>query len=681
MTLAVNAGGFSAEPPEPLEFFIRPYTHPDNLDLLDSLERFRPLGPLDRLKKRRQLRALHIQLRRAQYNRWVLHRDQLLTAWQECKSEVIERRGRLESLDDEQRLMERRRIGALIRRGRELARRGRRADERLAELANLHNAYLRIKDHLDHDAAHHAELVGRERKDRKIRREMRQENKWIRDLLIEAFRTTKTPLCHYWAKDRNGNEYAVTPYFRRPYGITADSHWFRLATSAKGFFGLGYRSLLPYGVNPSDLCSDVVIEKMSVLTGRQVEVVYAPSGAIWFKVNRLDSPDGLPIKVTWRDVMPYFPTAQADKIPFCLGVIANRKLKWMNFEDEDPHLLIGGSSKSGKSNLMNAIIACAATAMSPKRLRIVFIDGKGGIEFIHWADIPHRYGDVGKTIDGVLPILRDLVKVMDARSENLARFKMKNLDEFNARVNEDEKLPKLLVVIDELNRFIKQKEKTEEFHHLLTLLCSLGRAAGIHVIAATQHAIADVVPTTIKTNMMRISGAMPTSDASRVILDRGEAADLPRIRGRMLFGSGMELVQFQAPYIANEDIAEIVRISQNRYGVPEPLKELGADAPSVSIKLWDVTETIQFVLDRLDGQLSAAKISASIGGEPNEYHFKKVIARISDEVERQGFIMHKGVGYRVKPIRKAKYLIAVEAAEPAPGGDEVKSIEQETEPA
>lgn len=507
----------------PLDFFLNEKIHEDNLKLLEAEKnRYRLLNFIERARLRGYVRSLQRELRRAGYNSLVIERarlwEQYLTAKEQLEKTFIDESARRNAIA---------KFKAICRRGREL-------NERLNALNETHQRYSHYRHWLEYEQQHRRELRDEARREKKIRAAMRKEAKWLEALLVDVFR--KTPGCHYIYTDNRGKERTRTPRFERC-SIQPDAHWFWLAASRR-LPVVGYRWLLPYGVNISNLTDEKTIQNMRAATGRQVDAVWSSTGQLIFRVSRLDSPDSLPKLVMWRDSREYYPEAKHEKLPYTIGVSEGRKFQWFDFAS-DPHVLVAGKSQSGKSNLVNGIIATLVSTHAPDELRLVLIDQKGGIEFTHWAELPHLLWDVAKTVGEVQPFLERIVDLMRRRMALLEKAKAKDISAYNMRVDSEHRLPRLLVVFDELNTIVGLGRLTEEIHNLLMLVVSQGRAAGIHLIASTQHPEVKVIPGRIKTNMsVRLSGAMPSITASQIVLDSPAAARLPNIPGRFVAAVG-----------------------------------------------------------------------------------------------------------------------------------------------
>lgn len=628
--------------PAPLEFFRRDAIHDENQALLQREQmRWRLLSRWERIRLRFYVGSLGRQLQRARYNQTVLELEKLRSAVRRAK---LQRR---KATDDAERKAADEKIEDIIARARPRL-------QKLQELRHTYELYAHYAGWLDYERKHRRELKAEAKREKRVRAEMRKEAAWLEQILLDVFR--KTSGCHHIMTDSSGKEITRTPKFERSI-TTPDAHYFYLAASRRTLFG--WRWLLPYGVTISRLTEEEVIANMRAGTKRQVTPIWSESGQLIFRVSRLDSPDALPTEVKWRDAMKFYPEPRRWKLPYCIGVNEGRKFQWFDLVS-DPHILVAGKSQSGKSNLVNGMIASFASTHSPEELRIVLIDQKGGIEFTHWHDLPHLLWDIVKTVDEVKPVLERLVSIMRKRMALLEKSKAKDIAAYNKRVDREHQLARVLVVIDEMNTFVGLKGLTEEIHNLIMLLVSQGRAVGLHVIAATQHPEVKVIPGRIKTNMsMRLSGAMPTVTASMIVLDSPEAARIPNIPGRFVAVVGLTTMTVQVPHILDDDIAGVVSATRKEYpDVPENLSD-AQDQPEIIV--WDEQRVLGAALEWLEGHLSADKLHKTLGSEsPGERHLRRACRRLVDQAKAEGFLTLEKDGTRWKIERRGKayYLAA-----------------------
>jgi S-DNA-T family DNA segregation ATPase FtsK/SpoIIIE len=200
-----------------------------------------------------------------------------------------------------------------------------------------------------------------------------------------------------------------------------------------------------------------------------------------------------------------------------------------------PHLLIAGTTGSGKSVCISAIITCLAMNNTPEDLRLVMIDAKM-VELIRFNGLPHLYGKVETDVQRILGVLRWLVVEMEHRFKLLEAAKARDIESYNRKLQrrkDAQTLPRIVVLIDELaDLMMSAADQTE---HNLVRLAQKARAIGIHLVVATQRPSTDVVTGLIKANFpARISFAVASQIDSRVILDMS-GADTLLGRGDMLF--------------------------------------------------------------------------------------------------------------------------------------------------
>ncbi|MBE0671944.1 MAG: DNA translocase FtsK 4TM domain-containing protein [Anaerolineales bacterium] len=200
-----------------------------------------------------------------------------------------------------------------------------------------------------------------------------------------------------------------------------------------------------------------------------------------------------------------------------------------------PHLLIAGSTGSGKSVCITSIAACLAMNNAPEDLRMVMIDSKM-VELIRFNGLPHLYGKVETNLERILGVLRWVVVEMEHRYRLLESAHARDLDSYNRKITrkaEGKALPRIVVLIDELaDLMMSAPDQTE---HNLVRLAQMARATGIHLVVATQRPSTDVVTGLIKANFpARLAFAVASGIDSRVILDYTGAESLLG-RGDMLF--------------------------------------------------------------------------------------------------------------------------------------------------
>ena len=220
-----------------------------------------------------------------------------------------------------------------------------------------------------------------------------------------------------------------------------------------------------------------------------------------------------------------------------------------------PHLLIAGTTGSGKSVCVNSILCCLLLNHSPASLRLIMVDPKR-VELTGYNGIPHLLSPVITDTEKVVGALQWVQREMDARYHRFSQVGTRNIAEYNK--SQADKFPYMVVVIDELADLMMLAP--DETERALTRLAQLARATGIHLILATQRPSTDVVTGLIKANFpARIAFAVASGIDSRVILDQPGAERLLG-RGDMLFQApdAAAPVRLQGVFITEQEIARTV---------------------------------------------------------------------------------------------------------------------------
>jgi len=222
-----------------------------------------------------------------------------------------------------------------------------------------------------------------------------------------------------------------------------------------------------------------------------------------------------------------------------------------------PHLLIGGATNSGKSIGLATLITSLLVRNSPKTLRMVMIDPKR-VELSLFDHVPHLLCPVVKDVKEAPGILRAILREMDLRYELCSKEGVRNIDGWNAKVEDARKFPYIVVVIDELADLMLQAR--DEVETSIVRIAQLARAVGIHLVVATQRPSVDIVTGLIKGNVpSRMAFSVSSGTDSRVILDTVGAETLVG-RGDMLFNpiDQNHPLRIQGPYVSEGEIARIV---------------------------------------------------------------------------------------------------------------------------
>lgn len=248
-----------------------------------------------------------------------------------------------------------------------------------------------------------------------------------------------------------------------------------------------------------------------------------------------------------------------------------------------PHVLVAGTTGSGKSGSVNAILTSMLLHASPNELRLVLVDPKQ-VELNHYDSVPHLLTPVVTSARVASNVLENLVAEMESRYTVMGEARGRNLGELNKirRRNGEAPLPHIVCVIDELADLMMVAPA--EVEESIIRLAQKSRAVGIHLLLATQRPSTDVITGTIKVNIpARIGFSVASQVDSRVILDQGGAESLLG-QGDMLFrpvGSS-KLQRVQGAFVTEEEIAKVVGF-WSRQGTPQFDADLLAERAPVDV--------------------------------------------------------------------------------------------------
>ena len=232
-----------------------------------------------------------------------------------------------------------------------------------------------------------------------------------------------------------------------------------------------------------------------------------------------------------------------------------------------PHLLIAGSTGSGKSVCINSVVMSLLLSNRPDRLRMLMVDPKR-VELTPFNGIPHLYAPVIVDPDEVLDVLAALLREMFARYKLMEDIGVRNIVGYNSK--SEEKMPYALLIIDELADLMMTSGF--EVEQALVRLAQLGRATGIHLILCTQRPSVKVVTGLLKANIPgRIAFAVASQVDSRVILD-GAGADKLLGKGDMLYLSAQSPTsqRIQGTFVADSEFDSVIDFWKEQKGPPLP---------------------------------------------------------------------------------------------------------------
>ena len=305
-----------------------------------------------------------------------------------------------------------------------------------------------------------------------------------------------------------------------------------------------------------------------------------------------------------------------------------------------PHLLIAGTTGSGKSVGINAMLLSLLYRNSPQTLRLMMIDPKM-LEFSIYNDIPHLLTPVITEAKKAITALSNMVAEMERRYKIMSQTRTKNIESYNEKMKNEggEQFPYIVVIIDELADLMMTSGKDVELY--IGRLAQMARASGIHLIVATQRPSVDVVTGLIKANLpSRISYRVGQRIDSKVILDQMGAESLLG-RGDMLFTppGSPGVIRLHAPFASEKEIETIVNFLKEQQDViydEKFLAEEGSSAGSVAGALGE-DELDELYEEAKEIILSEQKTSISYLQRRLKIGYNKA-ANIIEQMEKMGVL-------------------------------------------
>ena len=356
----------------------------------------------------------------------------------------------------------------------------------------------------------------------------------------------------------------------------------------------------------------------------------------------IELPNQVNSSVSFKEVLSKMPEVnEKNLLAVGLGKDIMGKVKWMEI-NTTPHLLVAGATGSGKSVCMNCIITSILMRTKPEQVKLVMVDPKK-VELSMYNGVPHLLCPVVTDPKKASIALKNIVVEMERRYDIFEQTKNKNIkgyNEFCESNPEYPKMPYIVVIIDELADLMLVAAK--EVEDSIMRITQMARAAGIHLIVATQRPSTDVITGVVKANIpSRISFAVSSSIDSRTILDSTGAEKLLG-KGDMLFlpmGENSP-VRIQGAFVSEQEIQKVVDFvcEQQKAQYDTSLTEMKNDSESHN----DGYESDEEYEDPLyneivDYVIQAGKISASLIQRKYRLGYNRA-ARIIDLLEERGII-------------------------------------------
>lgn len=642
------------EVPMPGSIFWEKVRHPDNVELIEGSPKSRKL-PADKLRKLRLEISFYQAGLNAYWREYIKHAKRTRR-----REKDAARRARLDALIKAangkiKRIRAKTRTRARIRT---------RQDVRAAAVA-LHLLNARLEEHRQalKDAAIHDKLA----------EGMKEEIAYFASQIQDRWSALGYSFEY---TDPNGNKRLQRPKFAWC-EYDEDRIQLKVLVTSRGLFG-GTINHLPRRVKARDLVSEETLAELSSacecpVTSPHVDEQAGFENGCWLIVHRVGMRDGLFNYVSLEDVLAKYNQGYRKTFAVPVGVKAGRVIEYLHLT-KTPHVMLNGIPGSGKTNLARCWLAVWSSYFSPDEIRFVVIDLKQSGDYNLFGDIPHMLTKIIKEFPDVLDLMPRLLTEHERRMRVLSTANVFDIDEYNERVGEANRLPHIVILLDEAGTIRDSADtlaERNEIFRVLARLSMVSRASGIHLLLGTQQGAKDVLPTRVTNNVTySISGRQRTMSGAMSAMGNSRAKELPAIQGRMMVDSGFDQIIVQTPHGRGEDLRTAIEAAK-QYPAPA-FRLLGAASPPIPARplvdddfeddfAEDDAPALQLVTkDRVialalqgDGTMSAERIYIHTGKVTPIRQIQQMIKSIVEESE----VSHGGARYRVAPKGKGHKLV------------------------
>ena len=320
------------------------------------------------------------------------------------------------------------------------------------------------------------------------------------------------------------------------------------------------------------------------------------------------------------------------KIPICIGKDISGKIEVVDLS-KTPHLLVAGTTGSGKSVFINTLLASLLYKFSPEELRLILIDPKM-LELSVYNDIAHLLTPVVTEPKKSIIALKWVCKEMERRYSLMNELNTRSLEGYNQIA--DEKMPYIVVFIDEMADLMMTAGK--EVEHYVQRLAQMARACGIHLVMATQRPSVDIITGSIKANFpSRVSFQVASKYDSRTVLGESGAEQLLGNGDMLMSKNGANLIRYQSAFISDSEVNKLIKEIKASQKV-EYLKELDEIIKNNDENFDSLGEEDEELISKsIDLIKSSNKASTSFLQRNFQIGYNKA-ARIMETLEKRGVV-------------------------------------------
>jgi len=294
----------------------------------------------------------------------------------------------------------------------------------------------------------------------------------------------------------------------------------------------------------------------------------------------IDLPHPHPTPIRLIPALTQLPQASIGQLPFLLGKAPDGHTEQQDLVDLH-HMLVAGSTGSGKTIFLYALIVSLIHKFGPDSLSLLLIDPKQ-TDFVYFEGLPHLLGGqvVIEPEEAIAWLEQLTAEHVVARTQQLRQARRRDIRDYNASYA-DAPIRPIVVVIDEYADLVQVLDRShrESFERQLVRLAQRARNVGIHLVIATQRPAADIVTTNLKANLpARIAFRLPSYHDSMTILDQAGAENLVG-KGDMLFRGGGRVERLQGFYLTSAELEEFLRGTEGREGIKDDISRLQRNHP------------------------------------------------------------------------------------------------------